>query len=158
MIRNTALTLICLLAAAGCKKSEGTPSQLDFAAQVNKAVPQSARCSQTSTIESVTVHERLVLKITDSFLSGTYNFATGERDSIKDTGFQNLSGLISGSESKDGQITLTLEKGSLSVFFDDDFAPEKKLKEVRFQLKDKKVSFLIEGDSRETVLSGCTFE
>jgi hypothetical protein len=158
MIRTTALTLISVLAATGCKKSEGTPSQLDFAVQVNKAVPQSARCAQTSTIESLTVQERLVLKITDSFLSGTYHFATGERDSIKDTGFQNLSGVISGSESKDGQIALTLEKGSLSVFFDDDFAPEKKLKEVRFHLNEKKVSFLIEGDSRETVLSGCTFE
>jgi hypothetical protein len=51
-----------------------------------------------------------------------------------------------------------LKHGSLNVFFDEDFAPEKDLTELIFDLKEKKLTFLLGDESRETVVGGCTFE
>lgn len=153
----TSIALVSVLAA--CNKQSGTTSsQLDFAKDSSKAMPKSARCSQLSEVEQITVRETLLLKISTENISGTYHFATGDRAAINDAGFQHLTGRISTTESKDNVLSLKLEEGQLSVFFDDDFAPEKKLNELKIDLKDKKVSFLVENDSRETVVGGCTFE
>jgi hypothetical protein len=159
MKRRLIVILSCASAIAACNKQGGTQSsQVDFAKDSSKALPKSARCTQMSEVEKITVRETLLVKINAEMISGTYHFATGERSNINDAGFQHLTGRIVSSETKDNVVSLKLEEGQLSVFFDDDFAPEKKLSELKFDLKDKKVSFMVESDSRETVVGGCTFE
>jgi hypothetical protein len=159
MVRRLIVVLSCAFATAACNKQGGTQSsQVDFAKDSSKALPKSARCTQMGEVEKITVRETLLLKINSDNISGTYHFATGERSSINDTGFQHLTGRIISSETQDNVVSLKLEDGQLNVFFDDDFAPEKKLTELRVNLKEKKVSFLIESDARETVVGGCTFE
>lgn len=159
MIRTSALILLCISTLAACNKvSSGNNSQIDFAKDVNKALPRIARCAQVSEIEKITVRETLLVTIGDGSISGTYHFATGEKETLTDTGFQHLSGLIEGSQSKDAKVSVKLKNGSLNVFFDEDFAPEKELTELIFDLKEKKITFLLKDDSRETVVGGCTFE
>ncbi len=159
MIRTSALILSCISTLAACNKvSAGNNSQIDFAKDANKALPRIARCSQVSEIEKITVRETLLVKIGDGSISGTYHFATGEKETLTDTGFQHLSGLIEGSQSKDAKVSVKLKNGSLNVFFDEDFAPEKDLTELIFDLKEKKITFLLGDESRETVVGGCTFE
>jgi len=158
-MRRLIVILSCTSAVVACNKQEGTSSsQVDFAKNSSKALPKIIRCSQLSEVEKITVRETLLIKMSSENISGTYHFATGERGSINDAGFQHLTGRIVSSETKDNIINLKVEDGLLSVFFDDDFAPEKKLSELKVDLKDKKVSFVIDGDSRETVVGSCTFE
>ncbi len=155
---RTALTILGLAAIIGCQAKDASNSQVDFAKSVSKALPKLARCSQVSEVEKITVRETLLVKFTDDLLSGTYHFATGEKSVLTDAGFQHLSGKVASTESKDNVVTVNLSNASLSVYFDEDFAPEKNLNSLKFDLKEKKISFVIADDARETVVGGCTFE
>ncbi|MEN9529554.1 MAG: hypothetical protein RI932_1427, partial [Pseudomonadota bacterium] len=83
------LTTVSALAA--CNKQGGaSSSQVDFAKNSSKALPKSARCTQSSEVEKITVRETLLVKFGSENISGTYHFATGERGGINDAGFQHL--------------------------------------------------------------------
>lgn len=147
--------LLLGLALASCKNTESESKLNTDAAQSS---PQTARCSQTTEVESIVVHETLLLKVGEDLVSGTYQFTTGERGSIQDAGFQHLAGKISETTREEKSIRLKLSEGSLSVYFDEEFAPEKKLTELKLDFMDKKVTFTLEGDARETVVGNCIFE
>lgn len=121
--------------------------------------PKIARCSQVSEVEKLQIRETIFVQITGDSLSGTYHYATGERSSLTDTGFQHLAGKLTKSSSADGsKITVTLSSGTLSTYFDEDFAPSKELAEVAYDLKEKKVSFALGKDERITTIGGCQFQ
>lgn len=158
MIRNLTVFLALSTVVACQSHKPAEQAHVDFTKDLSKALPKTARCSQVSEIEKISVRETLLIKFNEQFVSGTYHFATGEKSTLNDAGFQHLSGQVSSIETKDSIISVSLNKGSLSVYFDEEFAPEKKLVELRFDLNEKKISFLLDNDTRETVVSGCTFQ
>lgn len=147
--------LLCGLALASCKKS---PASSDVKTNATEALPQSARCAQVSEVETVVVHETLLLKLGSSAVSGTYQFTTGERGQIQDAGFQHIFGQVAELNSENNIVQMKLTDGSLSVFFDEDFAQDKKLSALTLNFDEKKVAFTIEDDARETVVGSCIFE
>lgn len=147
--------VLCSLALMACKNGD-TKSEIESAK--NAALPQSVRCAQVTEVESIVVHETLLLRLQADTLSGTYQFTTGERGSIQDAGFQHLFASVTEKLTENDTVRLKLTDGNLSVFFDEEFAPEKVLTEVKLDSKNKSVSFSIEGDARETVVGNCQFE
>ncbi|MEY2987901.1 MAG: hypothetical protein RJB13_1422 [Pseudomonadota bacterium] len=147
--------LLSGLLVASCK-NEAPSSALK--ANPDDALPSTARCAQVSEVETVVVHETLLLKLAKESVSGTYQFTTGERSQIQDAGFQHLTGRIAELKSENKVVEVTLSEGSLSVYFDEDFAPEKNLNALKLDFNEKKVSFTIEGDTRATVVGNCIFE
>lgn len=155
-MKSSKFTLLMFgLILASCKNNSAT-SEMKSAPP--DALPKTARCAQVSEIETIVVHETLLVKLESSSISGTYQFTTGERDSIQDAGFQHLVGSVSEVSSTESSATMKLSEGTLSVYFDEDFAPEKKLTEIKLDYSEKKVGFTIEGDARETVVGNCTFD
>lgn len=91
-------------------------------------------------------------------ISGTYHFTTGERSQLQDAGFQNLNAQVSEVTSEGQVVQMKLSEGSLSVYFDEDFAPDKKLNSLTLNFNERKVAFTIDSDGRETVVGSCIFE
>jgi hypothetical protein len=147
--------LFCGLLLASCKN---TTTSSGVKTDTVESLPHTARCSQVSEVETVVVHETLLLKLNTGGISGTYHFATGERSQIQDAGFQHLSGRIADLSTKDKVVQVMLSEGNLSVYFDDEFAPDKKLSALKLDFNEKQVVFTIEDDARETVVGNCIFE
>lgn len=159
MKAHTILTAALFLSVSCAKVPSKTASSLDSAPTTNKSAPRAARCSQVSEVESAQIRETLILQVQDDVVSGTFHYAIGDRNSLTDTGFQHLLGKISASESgTDGKVVLKLKDASLTTYFDEDFAPSKKISEISFNLKEKKASFTVVDDSRATTVGQCQFE
>jgi len=149
-----------LLFAVSCaKNSTQTGSSIDSLPEEKTSAPRLARCSQVSEIEKLQVRETLIVQVQGDVVSGTYHFATGDKNSLTDTGFQHLLGKIAKSEENSGnKVNLTLKNGTLTTYFDEDFAAVKELSALNFDLKEKKVSFTVAQDERATTIGGCQFE
>lgn len=154
---NTAnlFLVFCSLTLAACKNSDAKSSSKSLE---NTALPKTIRCAQVTEVESIVVHETLLLKLQSNAVSGTYQFTTGERGSIQDAGFQHLFASVTEVSTESEAVRLKLSEGKLSVFFDEEFAPEKVLTEIKLDSKNKTATFSIEGDARETVVGNCQFE
>jgi hypothetical protein len=141
------------------KVGKNTAATADSLPSSEIKAPKTARCSQVSEVEKLQIRETIFVQILGDNLSGTYHYATGDRSSLTDTGFQHLAGEITKSISADGgKITVTLGNGTLSTYFDEDFAASKELAEVTYDLKEKKVSFALGKDERVTTIGSCQFE
>ncbi|NBO38111.1 hypothetical protein EBU99_05970 [bacterium] len=146
------------LVTACNKANSGTSSGLDSAHVADKPAPRIARCSQTSEVQNITVRETVLIQVVGDVVSGSYHYAHGQDNALTDSGFEHLLGRIDASESKNDLMSLKLKDGSLNVFFDEEFAPSKTLKEIRFDLKERRVSFFVSDDARGTTIGNCSFE
>lgn len=149
-----------LFASVSCAKVQSkTSSSPDSAPGKNNDAPRVARCSQVSDVENAQIRETLILQVKDDVVSGTFHYAIGDRNSLTDTGFQHLLGKISATESgTDGKVVLKLKDASLTTYFDEDFAPSKKISEISFNIREKKASYLVADDARATTVGQCQFE
>ncbi|MEY3900836.1 MAG: hypothetical protein RL189_142 [Pseudomonadota bacterium] len=159
-MRQTLTIASLLMFSVSCAKvSKNTASTPDSLPSAETNAPKIARCSQVSEVEKLQIRETIFVQIQGDSLSGTYHYATGDRSSLTDTGFQHLAGKIAKSNLADGsKITVTLGNGTLSTYFDEDFAASKELAELTYDLKEKKVSFALGKDERVTTIGSCQFE
>lgn len=156
-IIGTAISSLLFVACA--KPQSQTASGVDSVSPDKVTAPKIARCSAVSTIETTQIRETLIVEVAGDVVSGTYHFATGDRNSLTDTGFQHLLGKISKNDATSAdKVVLSLKNGSLTTYFDEDFAPRKELNSVSYNLKEKSVSFSVETDARLTTVGNCQFE
>ena len=159
MLRFACLSLASIFFVSCAKPGSQTAAGIDSVSPEKITAPRIARCSAVSDIEKIQVRETLLLEVVGDVVSGTYHFATGERNSLTDTGFQHLLGKISNNDSTNAdKVILSLKDGSLTTYFDEDFAPRKELTSISYNLKEKKVSFAVGADNRLTTVGNCQFE
>ena len=159
-MRTISVLIASVFFAASCSKSQNPlNSSVDTLAGQKSSAPMTARCSQVTEIETIQIRETLLVQIVGEVVSGTYHYATGDRNSLTDTGFQHLAGKISSTENTTAEkISLKLKDATLSTYFDEDFAASKELTEINYDLKEKKISFSLSTDERLTSVGGCQFE
>lgn len=159
-MRSIFMLTTSIFFAVSCSKSQSqSKSSFDTLPEHRASAPLTARCSQVSEIEKIQVRETIVVKILGDVVSGTYHYSTSDKNSLTDTGFQHLLGKISTSDNSTAdRLTLKLKDGTLSTYFDEDFATTKDLSEISYDLKEKKVSFSLTTDERLTSVGGCQFD
>jgi hypothetical protein len=159
-MRNTTFLVLVTFFAVSCSKNPTqSNSNFDTLPENKLTAPSAARCSQVSEIDNIQVRETLYVQIIGDVVSATFHYATGDKNSLTDSGFQHLLGKISKTDNSAANKTvLKLKDGTLATYFDEDFASNKDLSEISYDLKEKKVSFSLTTDERLTTVGGCQFE
>lgn len=159
MLKFSCLSLASIFIVSCAKPKGQTVSAIDSISPEKITAPRIARCSAVSDVEKTQIRETLLLEVAGDVVSGTYHFATGDRNTLTDTGFQHLLAKVSNNDtSAADKVVLVLKHGTVTTYFDEDFAPRKELNSISYNLKEKTVSFAVSTDNRLTTVGNCQFE